>query len=87
MIFKENRVFTFKKYVIDQSHPSGISNSLCGKGISPLKAGWGFSYLTLSCLGVTTGLSMELPGTAWTCTNSLPNEKASMLSMAEIPEA
>ena len=33
MIFKENRVFTFKKYVIDQSHPSGISNSLCGKGI------------------------------------------------------
>ena len=25
MILKENRVFTFKKYVIDQSHPSEIS--------------------------------------------------------------
>ena len=70
-----------KNYVIDQFHPSGISNSLFGKGIPPLKIRWGFSYLTFSCLGVTTGLSMKLPGTAWTCTNSLPNEKASMLCL------
>ena len=60
---KENRVFAIKKYVIDPSHPSGISNSLGSKGISPLKIRCAFSYLTLSCLGVTTGLSNELPGT------------------------
>ena len=35
---KENRVFTFKKYVIDPSHPSWTSNSLYGKGFSPLKS-------------------------------------------------
>ena len=61
---KENRVFTFQKICIfEPSHPCGISTSLCGKGISPLKIRWGFSYLTLLCLVVTTGLSMELPGT------------------------
>ena len=86
IIFKENRVFTSKKYVIDPSHPSRMSNNLCNKGISQLKSGWSFSYLTLSSLGLTTKLSLKLPETPWTCTNKLPNKKASMLSMAKFPQ-